>query len=142
MFITYENEALLARKNGQELQYVIPRQTILIEAPVAVLKTSENLDKARAFTRFLRTVEAQRIFAENGFRPVNKVVAREFRNKYPDRPGVFTIDSKFINGWLAADKKWFDPRNGIMVEVERKIGARPARLELTGLIPSISFPYS
>jgi len=122
VFITYENEALLARKNGQDIQYVIPRQTILIEAPVAVLRTSENIEQARAFTRYLRTVEAQRIFAENGFRPVNKAVAREFKNKYPSRPGVFTIEAKFINGWLAADKKWFDSRNGIMVGIQRKIG--------------------
>ena len=37
VFITYENEARLAK-----LQYVIPRQTLLIEAPIAVIKTSEN----------------------------------------------------------------------------------------------------
>ena len=53
---------------------------------------------------------------------MNKAVAREFKNKYPTRPGVFTIDAKFINGWLAADTKWFDPRNGIMVDIERTIG--------------------
>src|SRR5688572_26299488 len=44
VFITYENEARLAK-----LQYVIPRQTLLIEAPIAVIRTSENRDVANRF---------------------------------------------------------------------------------------------
>ena len=49
VFITYENEARLAK-----LQYVIPRQTLLIEAPIAVIKTSENRDAANKFIRFTK----------------------------------------------------------------------------------------
>src|SRR5262249_43575456 len=55
VFLAYENEALFARSEGQNLQFVIPRQTILIENPIAVLKSSSNKEKANQFLRFLRT---------------------------------------------------------------------------------------
>ena len=45
MLITYESEAINSRLNGQNIQYVIPRQTMLIELPIAVTKSSSNKDK-------------------------------------------------------------------------------------------------
>jgi sulfate transport system substrate-binding protein len=122
VFLTYENEALLAKLKGQDMQFVIPRSTILIEAPIAVLKNSEHKNEANAFLRYARSPEAQRTFAKWGFRPVNKAVAAEFKSKFPARPGVFTIDVKFIGGWAIVDRRWFDPDTGIMAGIERKIG--------------------
>jgi sulfate/thiosulfate-binding protein len=122
VFLTYENEALLAKLKGQDMQFVIPRSTILIEAPIAVLKNSEHKNEASAFLRYARAPEAQRIFAKWGFRPVNKAVAVQFKSKFPARPGVFTIDAKFIGGWATVDRRWFDPDTGIMAGIERKIG--------------------
>jgi sulfate/thiosulfate transport system substrate-binding protein len=118
VFITYENEARLAK-----LQYVIPRQTLLIEAPIAVLKSSEHLAEANAFVRFAKTPQAQRIFAQYGFRPIAPSVAKEFEKQYPPRPGVFKISDTYIGGWNAADRKWFDPDKGLMVGVLRQVGS-------------------
>jgi len=101
---------------------VIPRSTILIENPVAVLKTSEHKEEANAFLRFLRTPAAQRTFAENGYRPVNKAVARAFAKKFPARPGQFTIDQLGLGGWDRVQKRFFDPRNGILARIERQVG--------------------
>jgi sulfate/thiosulfate-binding protein len=117
VFITYENEARLAK-----LQYVIPRQTLLIEAPIAVIKTSENRDVANRFIRFTKTAAAQRIFAEYGFRPLLPSVQREFVEQYPKRPGVFKIDDKYVGGWKAVDEKWFDPDKGIWVGIAKRTG--------------------
>ena len=39
---------------------------------------------------------AQTLFAQYGWRPVNKAVAAKFSSKYPDRPGIFTVDDKTI----------------------------------------------
>jgi sulfate transport system substrate-binding protein len=122
VLITYENEALLSRKNGQDIQFYIPRQTMLIEAPIAVLENSENRVLAEKFVRFTKQAQAQRIWAEYGFRPVNKTVAAEFKKKFPSRPRIFTIDDKLFGGWLKADKKWFDPDGSIMVDIEREVG--------------------
>jgi sulfate transport system substrate-binding protein len=90
VLLAYENEAYFSRMQGLDLQWVIPKATILIENPVAVVKTSKHKTEARAFVRYLRSPEAQRIFAENGYRPVLKSVAKQF--KFPSRPGLFKID--------------------------------------------------
>jgi sulfate transport system substrate-binding protein len=122
VLITYENEALLARKNGQDIPFVIPRQTMLIEAPVAVLKTSEHRDEANRFIRFAKSPAAQRIFADYGFRPLNARIAQEFRGKFPARPAIFRISDRIFGGWAAAEKRWFDPDKGLMAAIERKVG--------------------
>src|SRR5215813_7535191 len=46
VLITYESEAINARAQGKNIQYVIPRQTMLIELPAAVIKDSKNTDAA------------------------------------------------------------------------------------------------
>ena len=117
VFITYENEARLAK-----LQYVIPRQTLLIEAPIAVIKSSENRDVANRFIRFTKSAQAQRIFAQYGFRPTVPSVYREFVKQYPRRPGIFKITEKYIGGWNAVDRKWFDPDKGVWVGIARRSG--------------------
>ena len=110
VFLAYENEALFAQKKGQSVQFVIPKATILIENPIAVTSTSKNKPKAKAFLSFLRTNPAQRIFAENGYRPVIKGVTQGLN--FPNRPQLFTI--KYVGGWAKVEKKFFDPRTGIM----------------------------
>src|SRR6188508_327086 len=42
VLLAYENEALFAQSRGQKLPFRIPRSTILIENPIAVLKTSDH----------------------------------------------------------------------------------------------------
>ena len=37
MFITYESEAIAATLKGTQVEYVIPRQTLLIQLPIAVI---------------------------------------------------------------------------------------------------------
>jgi sulfate/thiosulfate transport system substrate-binding protein len=122
VLITYESEAINSKLNGQDIQYVIPRQTMLIELPIAVLKSSSNKDKANQFIRYVKGDTAQDLFAQYGFRPVNRVVAKRYADKYPARPGMFKIDDKYIGGWRNADKVWFDPNKGRMVEIERSVG--------------------
>src|SRR5207342_1721508 len=79
VFLAYENEALFAQAAGQATPFVIPKSTILIENPIAVLKDSPDKDKANQFLRFLRTPAAQQIFAANGYRPVVKSVLERNR---------------------------------------------------------------
>jgi sulfate/thiosulfate-binding protein len=122
VLLTYESEALASRAAGQDIQYVIPRQTMLIELPIAVLKGSSNKDVAQKFIRFTKSDTAQELFAQNGFRPVNAAIMKKYASKYPSRPGVFTIDDKTIGGWRAADKRWFDPNHGLMAGIEKTVG--------------------
>jgi sulfate transport system substrate-binding protein len=122
VLITYESEALASRLAGQDIQYVIPRQTMLIQLPIAVTKNGPNKELANKFVRFTKTPVAQDLFAQYGFRPVDKTVAKKYAAKYPVRPGETTIDDPLLGGWRAADKKWFDPKSGRMVAIERKAG--------------------
>ena len=122
VLVTYESEALASRAAGQDLQYVIPRQTMLIQLPIAVLKSSSNKDVAQKFIRFTKSDTAQGLFAQNGFRPVNPKILKKYASKYPSRPGIFTIDDKSIGGWREADKRWFDPNHGLMAGIEKSIG--------------------
>jgi sulfate/thiosulfate-binding protein len=118
VMIAYENEAITAQQNGEELDYVIPDQTILIENPVAVVSESGNLEKAQAFVDFLRSPEAQRIFAEKGYRPVLGEVLAAF--SYPAPSALFTIDD--LGGWETVTERFFDREEGIVAKIEQELG--------------------
>ena len=114
VFLAYENEALFAQKKGQSVQFVIPKATILIENPIAVTSTSKKKAKASTFLKFLRTKPAQRIFAENGYRPLINGVTQGLN--FPSRPQLFTI--KYVGGWAKVEKRFFDPRTGVMAKIQ------------------------
>jgi sulfate/thiosulfate-binding protein len=118
VLLAYENEAITAQQKGQDIDYVIPPKTILIQNPVAVTKKASNPDGARALVDFLRTPQAQRIFVEKGYRPVLSSVADPKR--FPDPPGLFTIDD--LGGWSKVSDRFFDPDKGILAEIERDLG--------------------
>ncbi len=120
VLLAYENEAIFAKRKNVPIYYKIPRSTILIENPIATIKKSKNLKKAKAFVKFLRGKTAQKIFGKNGYRPVVKKVARGFH--YPKPPKLFTIKSFHMGGWRVVQKRFFDPHTGIMVKVERAAG--------------------
>jgi sulfate/thiosulfate-binding protein len=113
VFLAYENEALFAQQKGQPVQFAIPKATILIENPIAVTSTPKHKAQAQAFLKYLRTKPAQRIFAQNGYRPLIKGVTQGLN--FPNRPQLFTI--KYVGGWAKVEKKFFDPRTGVMAKI-------------------------
>jgi sulfate/thiosulfate-binding protein len=118
VLLTYENEAKLALAKGQPAFYVIPKATIRIENPVAVLKSSKNLATAKAFVKFLYTPTAQKLFGQAGYRPVVKSVLKDFN--FPVRPWLFTIG--YVGGWTKVQKQFFDPDTGVMAKIEKGLG--------------------
>jgi sulfate transport system substrate-binding protein len=107
--VTYENEILVGRMKGQDYEYVIPRSTVLIENPIALVDA--NADKhgsrklAEAFLAFLRTPEAQRAFAEYGLRPVSPALASELGARFPAVSDLFTIAD--LGGWTKLQAELF-----------------------------------
>jgi sulfate/thiosulfate transport system substrate-binding protein len=122
VLLAYENEAYFSRMQGLDLQWVIPKATILIENPIAVLKSSPDRAAANHFLRFLRTPAAQQVFADFGYRPVLKSVLERNRKKFPARPGQFTIDQLGLGGWEKVQKRFFDPKSSIMARIQREVG--------------------
>ncbi|MFN7143719.1 MAG: sulfate ABC transporter substrate-binding protein [Myxococcota bacterium] len=104
--ITYENEVLVARKEGRQMDYVVPPSTILIENPVAVVDTYAkkhgNEDLAAGFVAFLHTPESQKAFAVYGLRPVDPSVAPA---GLPAPADVFTVAD--LGGWDVVKPKVF-----------------------------------
>jgi sulfate transport system substrate-binding protein len=115
--ITYENEVLVGRQNGQTYESVIPRSTILIENPVAVVDA--NVDRhgtrqvAEGFVDFLFSPEAQRAFAQYGLRPVDERIAREVEASFPRVQDLWRID--YLGGWDRVSDAIYGPE-GIFTE--------------------------
>ena len=119
VLISYENEAILAKREDNSLEYSVPDQTILIENPIAVTSDSQYPEQATAFLDFLYTPEGQRIFGEVGYRPVDKKVLGEF--DFPQPPDLFTIDD--LGGWEKVDAEFFDdPQTSVMAKINKKVG--------------------
>jgi sulfate transport system substrate-binding protein len=117
VMLAYENEAIFAQQKGQKLDYVVPDSTILIENPIAITKKSKHPKEAAAFLKFLRSEKAQKIFAENGYRPLTDGVPGA---DFPQPKELFTIDD--LGGWTTVTKEFFDPQKSIMADIERKLG--------------------
>ena len=118
VMLAYENEAIFAQQKGQDIDYVVPDSTILIENPAAITSTTKHPEQAKAFLDFVRSPQAQQIFAENGYRPVGSDVESPY--DFPTPTGLFTIAD--LGGWTDVTAKFFDPKGSIMSDVEAGIG--------------------
>lgn len=122
--ITYENEILRAVNEGQRMEIIYPKSTILIENPVAII--DQNVEKhgnrevVEAFIEFLYSVDAQEIFAKAGFRPINQKIQRAFEDSYPVPERLFNIE--YLGGWNKVLEKIYGPEGvwtKILVELAK-----------------------
>ncbi len=118
VLLAYENEAIAAQNAGEELEYVVPDSTLLIETPVAV--TTEADDAAQAFLDYQYTEEAQQLWADAGYRPVVESVLKANEDKFPIPADLFTIED--LGGWEQVTTDFFDPENGSVAEIEQNLG--------------------
>lgn len=118
VLLSYENEALFAERKGDPVEHVTPSTTFKIENPVAVLKTSKNIEKATAFRDYLYTPAAQRLWAEAGFRPVDQTVAKEFAADFPAPEKLWTIED--LGGWKTVDATLFKKDVGAIAAIYDK----------------------
>jgi sulfate/thiosulfate-binding protein len=118
VLLSYENEAIAARQHGQEVDWVVPDATILIENPIAVVTAGKHQQSAQAFVDFLRTAPAQKIFAAHGYRPVLDGVSGPY--PFPTPARLFTIAD--LGGWPSVTKTFFDPKTGLIVPLEKAVG--------------------
>ncbi len=115
VLLTYENEALFIKEEGEKVDFVTPPGTFKIENPVAVLNTSKHPEQAEAFKEFLYSDEGQKLWAEAGFRPVNEEILAEYAEKFPTPEKLWTIGD--LGGWPDVDAEFFDPDNGSIAKI-------------------------
>ncbi len=118
VLLDYEDDALYAQHKGENISIVTPPQTILIQNPIAVSANAANPVAAKAFVAYLLSPSGQKIWGQQGYRPVLPSVAAQF--KFPKPGRVFTIDS--LGGWTAVNKAFFTPSTGIVAKIEQGLG--------------------
>lgn len=124
VLLDYESDALAAKKAGDPVDIVYPRQTILIQTPIAVTTKSSHQAQAQAFVNWQWSTAGQTIWAQNGYRPVLASVAKQFASKFPTPPELFTID--YLGGWTSVSKTFFAPSTGSITKIEEAAGVPTA----------------
>jgi sulfate/thiosulfate-binding protein len=122
VLLGYENEAILAQEKGEDIDYVVPDQTILIENPVAATSEAKDPKLAQKFVDFLYTPEAQKIFVGKGYRPV--VEGTPGADKFKQPADLFDI-TKF-GGWDKVNTDFFDPEKGVVAKIFQSQGKSTA----------------
>jgi sulfate/thiosulfate-binding protein len=124
VLLDYESDALAAEKAGDSVQIVYPKQTILIQTPIAVTTKSSHSQQAQAFVNWQWSTAGQTIWAQQGYRPVLASVAKQFTSKFPTPPDLFTID--YLGGWTKVSAEFFAPSTGSITKIEEAAGVPTA----------------
>ncbi|MGN6723691.1 MAG: sulfate ABC transporter substrate-binding protein [Marmoricola sp.] len=125
VLISYENEAIAARRAGDSVDYIVPSSTLLIQNPGAVTKNAPQA--AKDFLAFQLSSEGQKDYATYGFRPLTPETgitvqgAENPSNPFPTPAKLLTIDKDF-GGWKAANKLFFGD-NGLVTKLIAAAGA-------------------
>jgi sulfate/thiosulfate transport system substrate-binding protein len=123
VFLDYEDDAIQVEQDNGGVSYVIPKQTILIENPIAVTTNSSNPTAAKAFVTYLESAAAQKKWAKLGYRPVLPAVASATRKSFPHPAQLFTIES--LGGWDQVGNQFFGTTKGslgIITQIEANLG--------------------
>ena len=129
MLLSYENEAILARQNGADFDYVVPDDTLLIENPGAV--TERRRPSGQGVPRLPHQQGGpDATTPQNGFRPLVDGVdvddvegANDPTNPFPTPAKLLTIDKDF-GGWAEADDEVLRRRrrHGIVTKIQSETG--------------------
>lgn len=104
VLLSYENEAILLDRTSGGIDYLNPPETFRIENPVAVVNTSKSPQQAEAFRDYLFSEDAEKIWAQEGFRtatdlfnedgetPVIDSLSREEKDAFKSYDVAYSID--------------------------------------------------
>ena len=98
------------------LGLVITYLSVLVLIPLSAVVAQ---GQSNGWDGFVHGEEAQKIFAENGYRPVVEG-ADTGGQDFPEPAGLFTIAD--LGGWADVTTKFFDADKGIVTEIERNLG--------------------
>jgi sulfate/thiosulfate transport system substrate-binding protein len=123
VLLSYEYEATTAQKKGEKVDFVTPDDTIKIDIDIAKLVKANPA--AQKFLDYVLSKPGQEKFAEWGYRPVDQEVLAANKARFPDPPGLFTIED--LGGWAKVNKEMFDPEKGSVAKIEEDAGVSTAK---------------
>src|SRR3954454_898475 len=123
VLLSYEYEATTAQKKGEDVDYVLPPDTVKIDIDIATTKNAPPA--AKTFLTYVLGDAAQQRFADWGYRPVDAAVLAKNKSKFPDPATVKTIDD--FGGWDKVDSTLFDENTGAIAKVEEDAGVSTAK---------------
>ena len=118
VLLSYEYEATTAQKKGEDVDYVLPDDTIQIDIDYATTKDAPKA--ATAFYDYVTSKPAQERFADWGYRPVNEEVLAANKDKFPTPSGLFTIED--FGGWEKANPLFDIEEGGSIAKLEESTG--------------------
>jgi sulfate/thiosulfate-binding protein len=122
VLLSYEYEATTAQKKGEDVEYVVPDDTVKIDITVATTKGAPAA--AKTFLDYVLSEPGQQRFADWGYRPVNAAVLEKNKSKFPDPATVKTIDD--LGGWDKVNTDLFDEATGSIAKIEEDAGVSTA----------------
>ena len=117
VLLAYENEAITAQQKGEDVDYVIPDETILIENPIAVdhegqgRRAGEGVRRLRAHARGARRLRREGLPARSTRR------LGERSTKFPDAARRCSRSTSSAAGRKVNDE-FFDPDKGSVAKIE------------------------
>ena len=110
VLIAWENEAFLSvQDDPDEFEIINPSISVLAQPSVAVVdEVAENRgteDIAKEYLNYLYSDDAQRIAAENYYRPVKEEILKEYSDVFDLTMELKTIDD--FGGWQEVQEKHF-----------------------------------
>ena len=92
---------------------------------IDIATTKDAPSEAKSFLDYVLSDPAQQSFADWGYRPVNDQVLQKNKAKFPDPPGLYTIED--LGGWDKVNTDLFDVENGAIAKIEEDAGVSTAK---------------
>ena len=118
VLLGYENEAIKAEKEGEDVEYVDPALDDPDRNPDRGDREGAPEPAAEDFLKFLWSDAGQEIWAENGYRPVNPKLVDP--KQFPTPKDLFKISQ--FGGWGKVNDEFFDEETGSVAKIEGELG--------------------
>ena len=111
VLIAWENEALQTVKNYPgKYEIITPSISILAQPSVSLVDDNVNVNGtkkiATEYLKYLYSDKAQKLAAEEGYRPSNQTILKQYKDKFNLNMKLYKISD--FGGWDQAYKKYFE----------------------------------
>ena len=122
VLLSYENEAITAQQAGEDVDYVVPAETILIQNPVAVTKDAAP-PSGQGVLRLPAHARGAEDLRQQGLPPGGRDVAGADEFPTPPEP----VHDRRLRRLVEGQRHFFDPDGSVMSTIEQDLGISTAK---------------